>query len=114
MDLNLAGKALIVTGGGSNIGRGIVLAFARERSNVVIADIDETQGQKVAKEANALSGKTVAIKTDVTNVDSVAAMVKKTLEEFGQIDILVNNVGWGLDRLFIEKPRTEWEKEVNI
>ena len=114
MDLNLAGKALIVTGGGSNIGRGIVLAFARERSNVVIADIDETQGQKVAKEANALSGKTVAIKTDVTNVDSVAAMVKKTLEEFGQIDILVNNVGWGLDRLFIEKPRTEWEKEVSI
>ena len=114
MDLNLAGKALIVTGGGSNIGRGIVLAFARERSNVVIADIDETQGQKVAKEANALGGKTVAIKTDVTNVDSVAAMVKKTLEEFGQIDILVNNVGWGLDRLFIEKPRTEWEKEVNI
>jgi len=114
MDLNLAGKVLIVTGGGSNIGRGIVLAFARERSNVVIADIDETQGQKVAKEANALGGKTVAIKTDVTNVDSVAAMVKKTLEEFGQIDILVNNVGWGLDRLFVEKPRTEWEKEVNI
>ena len=56
----------------------------------------------------------MAIKTDVTNVDSVAAMAKKTLEEFGQIDILVNNVGWGLDRLFIEKPRTEWEKEVNI
>lgn len=114
MDLNLAGKAVIVTGGGSNIGRGIVLAFARERSNVVIADIDETQGQKVAKEASALGSKTVAIKTDVTDVDSVAAMVKKTLEEFGQIDILVNNVGWGLDRLFIEKPRAEWEKEVNI
>jgi len=114
MDLDLASKAVIVTGGGSNIGRGIVLAFARERSNVVIADIDEAQGQKVAKEASALGSKTVAIKTDVTDVDSVAAMVKKTLEEFGQIDILVNNVGWGLDRLFIEKPRAEWEKEVNI
>ena len=114
MDLNLAGKAVIVTGGGSNIGRAIVLAFAMEKSNVVIADIDEAQGQKVAKEAAALGGKAVAIKTDVTRYDSVTAMVKKTIDEFGKIDVLVNNVGWTLDRLFIEKPRAEWEKEVDI
>ncbi|MCK4331125.1 MAG: SDR family NAD(P)-dependent oxidoreductase, partial [Dehalococcoidia bacterium] len=114
MELNLAGKTVIVTGGGSNIGRSIVLAFAKEDSSVAIADIDEAQGQKVAKEANALGGKAMAIETDVTDVDSVAAMVKKTLEEFGEIDVLVNNVGWGRDRLFVEKPRDEWEKEVNI
>ncbi|MBM4446723.1 MAG: 3-oxoacyl-ACP reductase FabG [Chloroflexi bacterium] len=114
MDLHLAGKTVIVTGGGSNIGRGIVLAFAKEWPNIVIADIDEVQGQKVAKEANALGGKPVVIKTDVTNVDSVTATVKKTLEQFGKIDILVNNAGWGMDRLFIEKPRAEWEKEVSI
>ncbi len=114
MDLNLAGKTVIVTGGGSNIGRSIVLAFAKERSNVVIADIDEAQGQEVAKEADALGGKAVAIKTDVTDVDSVAATVKKTLEQFGGIDILVNNVGWVMDRLFIETPRAEWEKEVSL
>ena len=114
MDLNLSGKTVIVTGGGSNIGRGIVLGFAREGSKVVIAEIDEAQGQKVAKEARALGGKAVTIKTDVTDVDSVAAMVKKTLDECGKIDILVNNAGWGMDRLFIEKPRMEWEKEVNI
>jgi 2-hydroxycyclohexanecarboxyl-CoA dehydrogenase len=114
MDLNLAGKVVIVTGGGSNIGRGIVLSFAKEGPNVVIADIDEVQAQKVAKEANDLGGKAIVIKTDVTDVDSVTAMVKKTLEQFGKIDVLVNNVGWGMDRLFIEKPRTEWEKEVNI
>ncbi len=114
MNLNLVGKTVIVTGGGSNIGRGIVLAFAREGSNVVIADIDEFQGQKVAKEADILGGKTIAIKSDVTNVDSVDAMVKEALAKFGNIDILVNNVGWGMDRLFIEKPRAEWEKEVKI
>ncbi len=114
MDLNLAGKTVIVTGGGSNIGRAIVLAFASEKSSVVIADIDEAQGQKVAKEAVALGGKVIAIKTDVTGFDSVTAMVKRTIEELGKLDILVNNVGWTLDRLFIEKPRSEWEKEVNI
>jgi 2-hydroxycyclohexanecarboxyl-CoA dehydrogenase len=114
MDLKLAGKTVIVTGGGSNIGRAIVLAFAKEKSNVVIADIDEAQGQKVAKEAVALGGKVIAIKTDVTSLDSVTATVKRTIEEFGKLDILVNNVGWTLDRLFIEKPRSELEKEVNI
>ncbi len=114
MDLNLAGKTAIVTGGGSNIGRAIVLAFAGEKANVVIADIDEAQGQKVAKEAASLGGKSLVIKTDVTNYDSVMAMVKGTIDKFGKLDILVNNVGWAMDRLFIEKPREEWGKEVNI
>jgi 2-hydroxycyclohexanecarboxyl-CoA dehydrogenase len=114
MDLNLRDKTVIVTGGGSNIGRAIVLAFAKEKSNVVIADIDEKQGQRVAKEAASLGGKVMAIKTDVTNLDSVEAAVKRTLEQFGKLDILVNNVGWTSDRLFIEKPMSELEKEVNI
>jgi 2-hydroxycyclohexanecarboxyl-CoA dehydrogenase len=114
MDLNLADKTVIVTGGGSNIGRAIVLAFASEKSNVVIADIDEAQGQKTAKKASSLGGKVIAVKTDVTSFDSVTAMVKRTIEEFGKLDILVNNVGWTLDRLFIEKPRLELEKEVSI
>jgi 2-hydroxycyclohexanecarboxyl-CoA dehydrogenase len=114
MDLNLAGKTVIVTGGGSNIGRAIVLAFASEKSNVVIADIDEKQGQRVAKETVSLGGKVIAVKTDVTSIDSVTATVKRTIDEFGTLDVLVNNVGWTLDRLFIEKPRSELEKEVNI
>ena len=114
MELNLAGKTVIVTGGGSNIGRAIALAFAAEKSNVVIADIDAVQSQKVAKETARLGGKVVAVKTDVTSYDSVAAAVKRTVEEFGKPEILVNSVGWTMDRLFVDKPRSEWEKEVNL
>jgi len=116
VDLGLAGKTVIVTGGGSNIGRSIVLTFAKEGANVAIAEIDEKQGQKVADEAKALgkSGRIILIKTDVTNWDSVQAMVQKTLKEFGKIDVLLNVVGWTFDRLFIEKPREEWEKEINL
>src|SRR4030043_347938 len=114
MDLNLANKTVIVAGGGSNIGRAIVLAFAKEKSNVVIADIDEAQGQETAKKAVSPGGKAISIKTDVTSFDSVTTTFKRTIDEFGKLDILVNNVGWTLDRLFIEKSRSELEKEVNI
>jgi len=115
MDLGLKGKTVIVTGGGSNIGRGIVLGFAAEGCHIVNAEIDLAQGQKVVDQANSLGGKTVLIKTDVTDWDSVQAMVRETLNIFGQIDILVNNAGGTpFNRPFVEKPREEWDKEINL
>ena len=115
MDLGLASKTVIVTGGASNIGRGIAFAFGKEGSNVIIADIDEKQGQKVANEINTLGkGRVVVSKTDVTKPDSVESMVKQALQEFGQIDVLVNDAAWTSDKLFIEKPRQEWEREIAI
>jgi 2-hydroxycyclohexanecarboxyl-CoA dehydrogenase len=114
VDLGLAGKTVIVTGGGSNIGRSIVLAFAREGSNIVNAEIDEKQGRKVVDEVNSLGGQATLIKADVTNWDSVQAMVKETLERFGNVDVLVNNVGTARQGLFVEKPREECEKEISL
>jgi 2-hydroxycyclohexanecarboxyl-CoA dehydrogenase len=111
--LGLQGKTAIVTGGGSNIGRGIVLAFAEQGANVAIAELDEAQGAKVAGEANARGkGKVRHITTDVTDWDSVQAMVRQTLDGFGRVDILVNVVGWVRDELFVKKPRQDWEKEI--
>jgi 2-hydroxycyclohexanecarboxyl-CoA dehydrogenase len=115
MELNLASKSVIVTGGGSNIGRAISLAFAREGSRVAIADIDDGQARKVAAEAERLGAKGIAaVRTDVTKWESVQAMVKEVESRFGGVDVLVNNVGWTLDRLFVEKTREEWEKEVQL
>ena len=114
MELGLEGKTVIVTGGGANIGRGIVFGFAGEKANVIIADIDEEQARKVIKEADGLGGKIVAIKTDVTDYDSVEAMVKQTIQQFGQVDVLVNNAGYVSNKLFMKKPRDEYEKEIKI
>ena len=116
MDLGFKGKTVIVTGGGSNIGRAIFLTFVREGANVVCAELDEKQGQKVVGEANALNagGKAIYVKTNVTDWDSVQATMKKAKDEFGKIDVLANVVGWTFDRLFIEKPRAEWEKEIAL
>jgi 2-hydroxycyclohexanecarboxyl-CoA dehydrogenase len=111
--LALEGKTAIVTGGGSNIGRGIVLALAGQGTNVAVAELDEAQGARVAGEAGALHrGKVENMSTDVTDWDSVQAMVKHTLDRFGQVDILVNVVGWVRDDFFVNKPREEWEKEI--
>ncbi len=115
MDLGLAGKTVIVTGGGSNIGRGIVLAFAQEGAKIVNAEIDVAQGQKVVDEARGLGAEAELISTDVTDWESVQTMVKQTLEKFGQIDVLVNNAGGSPSyRPFVKKTREEWESEVNL
>ncbi|MFH2011719.1 MAG: SDR family oxidoreductase [Pseudomonadota bacterium] len=116
MDLGYKGKTVIVTGGGSNIGRGISLAFAKEGANLMIGDIDTAQAEKVVQEANAFKGggKTTTTKCDVTNLDDVQAMFKKANDELGQIDVLVNNVGWGNVVLFTETTPDVWEKEVKI
>jgi 2-hydroxycyclohexanecarboxyl-CoA dehydrogenase len=115
VELNLTGKSVIVTGGGSNIGRAISLAFAREHVNLTIADIDEDQGRKVAEEARRLGAASAdLVPTDVTKWESVQAMVRAAESRRGRVDVLVNNVGWTHDRLFVEKTRDEWEKEIQL
>jgi 2-hydroxycyclohexanecarboxyl-CoA dehydrogenase len=114
MDLNLTGKTVIVTGGASNIGRGIVLAFAKEKANIVIADIAEADAQKVVEQANQAGAKAIAIKADATDFNSATAMVKSTLEQFGQVDVLVNNAGGGSPRPFHKKPLADWDKELDV
>jgi 2-hydroxycyclohexanecarboxyl-CoA dehydrogenase len=115
MELNLKGKSVIVTGGGSNIGRAISLAFAREGVHLTIAEIDEGQGKKVAAEAQSQgAASATVVPADVTKWDSVLAMVKAVESRLGRVDVLVNNVGWTHDRLFVEKERAEWEKEIQL
>ncbi len=116
MELGLKGKNVIVTGGGSNIGRGIVHAFAAEGSNIAIAELTPEQGQRVADEVRGMGtgSRVEVIPTDVTDRSQVEAMVERAIGQFGSVDVLVNNVGWTVDRLFLDKPLAEHEKEVAV
>ena len=78
--MRLAGKVAVVTGGGSGIGRGIVLAMAREGADIAIPDIQVLNAEKVAEEVKALGRKAIAMKTDVTSSADVRAMVDRTRE----------------------------------
>lgn len=114
MDLGLRGKTAIVTGGGSNIGRAISLTLGREGANVIIADLDDKQGAKTAQEIEAAGGKAVCIKTDVTSLESVQAMFQKALDTFGQVHVLVNNVGWDKPQYFLETDPAFWDKIIAL
>ena len=114
MDLNLAGKTVVITGGGSNIGRAICHDFAKENVKMAIAELDETQGKKVEEEVKALGCEVIFVQTDITKNEQVEAMVKKVNDTFGTVDVLVNNVGWNVDDFFMKETREKWEKIVAI
>lgn len=112
MDLELSDRVVIISGGASNIGRRLSLAFAEEGAQVMIADIDQQQAERVVAEGP--RGRLQTRHCDVTDEASVRAAVAAALAAHGRIDVLVNCAGWTVDRLFLEKPRAEWEKEVAI
>ena len=115
MDLELNNKTAIVTGGASNIGKAIAEGFAEEGANVVVADIDKKQAERVVKELNKMGdGDAIFLETDVTDAAQVEQLAAQTLEHFGQIDILVNNAGWTANDLFLNKPVSDFEREIAI
>jgi NAD(P)-dependent dehydrogenase (short-subunit alcohol dehydrogenase family) len=89
----LEGKATLVTGGASGIGRAAALVFAREGALVAVADRTEAAAQGTVAMINAAGGQAIAIAADVTREDDVAAMVARTLIAFGRLDCTFNNAG---------------------
>ncbi|MDI6912486.1 SDR family oxidoreductase [Nocardioides sp.] len=115
MDLELAGKSVIVTGGASNIGRSIVLRFAAEGAKITLADLDVEAGKRVADAAVAAGAADVnVVRTDVTQYDEVQALMQSATSAFGTLDALVNNVGWD-DMMYFTKTTPDfWQKVISI
>ena len=96
----LAGKVAIVTGGGSGFGEAIAERYIDEGACVLIADVNETSGARVA---NRLGESAFFLTTDVARSTDVAAAVDKALEQFDRLDIVVNNAGVASPMVPIEK-----------
>jgi 2-hydroxycyclohexanecarboxyl-CoA dehydrogenase len=119
VDLGLANKTAVVTGGSGMIGQGLVLEFAREGMNVVSASRDVTIGETLVQRAAELqlAGNILPVATDVTQRESVDAMIEQCHQVFGPVDVLVNNAGGMAQPIAFEQmdeQAREWEKSVNI
>ncbi|MFC1968711.1 SDR family NAD(P)-dependent oxidoreductase [Chloroflexota bacterium] len=114
MDLGLAGKKIIVTGGASNIGRGITQTLLEEGADVAVFELDTEQAEKVAKQFGNLPGKMSVFGVDVTKSDQVQAAVNKVLDKLGAVDVLVNCVGGVVDQSFMEEKEEKWDKLIKL
>jgi NAD(P)-dependent dehydrogenase (short-subunit alcohol dehydrogenase family) len=111
---DLTGKVAIVTGGAGGLGRPIALGLAKAGADVVVDDLAKADPQKVADEVKKLGRKALAVSYDVTNAESMQAMVDEVKKEFGHIDILVNVAGINCRFSAEEMPAEEYEKVVRF
>jgi NAD(P)-dependent dehydrogenase (short-subunit alcohol dehydrogenase family) len=87
----LDGKVALITGGGGGIGRGVARRFAREGASVLIAEIDEEAGETTARSLKELGGQCSFVQTDVTRKEQVQAAISRATDDYGRLDVLVNN-----------------------
>jgi NAD(P)-dependent dehydrogenase (short-subunit alcohol dehydrogenase family) len=110
---SLEGKVGLVTGGGSGIGRGTVLALAAAGCHVVVADVNEERAHEVAAEASSRGAGCVGMELDVNVQEGFTAARNLMLERFGRVDIVMNNVGVIAAGLPEHIPLSEWERSIS-
>jgi 2-hydroxycyclohexanecarboxyl-CoA dehydrogenase len=110
----LSGRVAVVTGGARGIGKGICEMLAKQGARVAIADLLIDEAVATAADIKNAGGKAIAVRTDITDLASVQAMVEAVKDKFGPIDILVNNAGWDRMKPFIKTTPDFWSKVIDI
>ncbi|MFA5065107.1 MAG: SDR family oxidoreductase [Dehalococcoidia bacterium] len=114
MDLLLKEKVAIVTGAGSGVGREITKVLCSEGAGVAAVDIVLAKAQQSAELVKGLPGKAIAYKADVIKLDDFQDVVKRVIADFGHIDILINNAGYGVYKNFDASTARDWMADIDI
>lgn len=88
-------KIILITGAASGIGQAAAIAFAKEGGIIVVSDINEEGGSTTVEQIKEVGGQAIFIKTDVANAGDVATLVETIVQQFGRLDIAINNAGIG-------------------
>jgi NAD(P)-dependent dehydrogenase (short-subunit alcohol dehydrogenase family) len=119
----LDGRVAVITGAGRGLGREHALLFAQEGAAVVVNDLggaadgsgsDQTAAERVVAEIRAAGGAAVANADDVTDADGAQRMIDQAIEEFGALNILVNNAGILRDRTIVNMTDAEWDDVIKV
>jgi NAD(P)-dependent dehydrogenase (short-subunit alcohol dehydrogenase family) len=115
MTTEMRGKVAIVTGGTSGIGRDTAVLFAQAGVKVVVAGRREVEGNETVELIRAAGGDGLFVKTDVAMAAEVQALVRKTVEKFGRLDIAFNNAGIEGNLVpIVIQPEADWDRTIDI
>lgn len=114
--MDVSGKTVIVTGSGRGIGRATAVLLAHEGAKVVVTARTQTEINRVRDEIKSFGGEALSIPSDVTSNESVKNLVSITIKEYGSVEVLVNNAGTGIRKLFMATGEKEFDRvmEVNV
>ena len=107
-------QVAIVTGAGRGLGEAISYRLAQEGARLVLADIDETMLEATAKKIRDDGGEVVTLIGDITEEEPAYQLIESAIAHFGQIDILVNNVGGSRNSKIWEMPLEDWDYTIKL
>jgi NAD(P)-dependent dehydrogenase (short-subunit alcohol dehydrogenase family) len=113
--MEIAGKAAVITGGGSGIGRTTAQSLAAEGAGVMIVDLDEKMGNESVELIRKAGGKAAFRMADVTNAEQMRRVMEDTIAEFGRLDILYNNAGIAIAHpIYPKTPLEKWRRVLDV
>ena len=111
---SLTGKVAIVTGAGRGIGKAVSLFLSGSGARVVLASRNESELRAVAEEIRNQNGDVLVAPTDLTRDEEMDRLVRKTLEQWGTVDYLINNAGWGRHSPVIKTNVKDWDQTFQV
>lgn len=112
--MRLTEKIVIITGSGSGIGRATALLLAKEGAGVVVSDINDTGGYETVRRIEEEHGRAIYIHADVSNPSEIDTLVRRTLETFGHIDVLVNNAAFAEGEDILDIDEAMWDRNLKV
>jgi NAD(P)-dependent dehydrogenase (short-subunit alcohol dehydrogenase family) len=112
--MKLKDRSVVITGSGSGIGRACAIAFARAGASVVVADIDLKAAEITAQQIRADHGDAFAFQVDVSQPESVTALVHKTIQKYSKINSLVNNAAVQVNKTVSDTTFEEWNRQMSV